>query len=123
MATWHLIFQRDELPISLVRADGVRETPPPGLIRYVELARGAWTLEPATAPSGIEAVEWPRPCVWNCGGTMAYVEHVAKPVFMGESGQSSYPSGWQCDTCKCEEVGGFSALGADWIETDPETQA
>ena len=37
MTTWHLIFQEDELPISVGRADGVQQAPPPGLVRYIEL--------------------------------------------------------------------------------------
>ena len=117
MTTWHLIFQRDELPISVVRADGVRETPPQGVIRYVELARGAWTLEPATAPLGIESIEWPKACVWRevtgCQGAMVYVEHVISPIVLAETGETTYPAGWKCDTCGAEEVQGFSVLTTD----------
>jgi hypothetical protein len=124
MTVWHLVFQRDGSPISVIRADGVRETPPPGLIRYVELARGAWTTEPPVAPAGIESVDWPRPCVWatvtGCSGAMSYVEHVAQPVVMAETGETIYPSGWQCNVCSCEEVGGFSVLSTEWTEPDED---
>ena len=76
MITWHLIFQEDQLPISVGRADGVHRTPPPGLVRYIELAHGAWALEPATKPLGMEGVEWPKPCVGtdvtSCAGAMSY---------------------------------------------------
>jgi hypothetical protein len=53
MSTWLLTFQEDGLPIAVRRDDGVSERPPPGLVGYVELAHGAWTLEPATKPLGI----------------------------------------------------------------------
>ncbi len=114
---WHLIFQQDELPISVVRFDGVREAPPAGLLRYVELAHGAWTLEPATKPLGVEGVEWPRPCVWGtvtgCRGAMTYVEHVTSAVMMAETGETLHPAGWQCKTCGAEDVNGFSVLTTD----------
>lgn len=117
---WHLTFQLDGLPISVRRADELPEDPPPGLIRYVELAHGAWTTVPATAPIGTEGVEWPRPCVWKdvigCRGSMAYVEHVTKPVIW--LGEKTYPAGWQCDSCANEEVGGFGSLTIDSIERE-----
>jgi len=118
MTTWHLIFQEDQLPISVGRADGVQQAPPPGLVRYIELAHGAWTLEPATKPIGMEGVEWPKPCVWTavtgCTGAMSYVEHVKKPIVM--AGEVIHPAGWQCDSCGCEEVSGFSTLTLEWDE-------
>ena len=117
---WHLIFQSEGLPISVGRADGVRGEPPAGLIRYVELAHGVWTTDPATNPSGTEGVEWPKLCVWKdvigCDGAMAYVEHVTKPVMW--LGEKTYPAGWQCDSCGNEQVGGFSCLTIESIERD-----
>jgi len=117
MPEWHLIFQRDGLPISLGRDDGTHEVPPPGLTKYVELAHGAWTLEPATAPAWMSGVEWPRPCVWReshgCLGAMVYVEHSRSPVTMAQTGEILHPACWQCDTCGNEEVDGFSVRTDD----------
>ena len=118
MSMWLLTFQDDGLPIAVGRNDGVKEVPPPGLVRYIELARGAWTLEPATKPLGVEGVEWPKPCVWRavtgCAGAMLYVEHVKKPIILAKTGEITYPAGWQCDTCGSEEVDGFSTLTREW---------
>ena len=120
MSMWHLTFQDDGLPIAVSRADGSKEVPPPGLVRYIELARGAWTLEPATKPLGLEGVEWPKPCVWTavtgCAGTMSYVEHVKQPIVMAETGEITHPPGWQCDTCGSDDVNGFSTLSWEWQE-------
>jgi hypothetical protein len=115
---WHLIFQSGDLPISVRREDGVAEDPPPGLIRYIELSYGAWTVSPATQPQGIEGVEWPNPCVWRnvtgCQGSMVYVDHVVKQVTMA-TGEKIHPAGWQCDTCGSETVFGFSSMTIETI--------
>jgi hypothetical protein len=112
MATWHLIYPRDHRPISVARADGVAEPPPDGLMRYVELARGPWTLEaPVGDPAGTEAVDWPRACVLRtitrCGGLMDYLARVPKPIVM--AGERVHPHGWVCAVCGCQEVGGLGA--------------
>lgn len=52
MAMWHLIFQGVNKPISVRRADDMLELPPEGIVRYVEIEYGAWTVEPATSPVG-----------------------------------------------------------------------
>lgn len=123
MSIWHLTFQGDALPIAISRDDGPPEAPPPGLIRYVELAYGQWTLDAATVPLGTEFVEWPRLCVWRevngCSGTMHYVHEVRRPVMLEATGESTHPAGWQCDTCGGEEVGGFSVLMRDWEDEGP----
>jgi hypothetical protein len=124
MTMWNLVFQKGDLPTSIGREDGLLEDPPAGLIRYVELAHGAWTTSPATQPSGMEGVEWPTPCVWRevtgCGGAMVYVEHVAQSVILAATGERTHPAGWQCETCGRESVGGFSVLTAErtWTESD-----
>jgi len=125
MATWHLIYQQGDLPTSVVRADGVSEVPPAGLIRYLELADGRggpWTTEPATDPLAIEAVEWPHPCVWaevtGCTGTMVFVEHINELIVM--NGEPCHPSGWQCELCGKNEVGGFAVLTSEW-QDPPES--
>lgn len=123
MTRWHLTFQNDGLPVAVSRDDGSREMPPPGVVRYIELAHGAWTLEPATKPLAIEVVEWPKPCVvglWTrCPGTMSYVEHVKDSTFMSETGQTVNPPGWRCDTCGFEESGGLGAIVvAEWEERE-----
>ena len=120
---WHLVFQKGDLPISVRRADGQPQEPPAGLIRYVELAHGRWTTSAATQPLGIEGVEWPRPCVWRevtgCEGAMAYVEHVKTPVITGATGEVSHPSGWQCEVCGNEEIGGISVLTTETRHSEP----
>jgi hypothetical protein len=114
MAMWHLTFQLGKQPISVRRADGVSEMPPTGLIRYVEIEYGAWTLDVATHPVGIEGVEWPKPCVareaTGCDGLMEYVEHVLAPVTMAQTGERKWPAGWVCRKCGCQEVYGFSVV-------------
>ena len=120
MTTWHLVFQPDGQPVSVVRADGQQEEPPAGLIRYVELAFGAWTTEAAKNPSGIASEDWPRPCMWRdvtgCTGTTHYVDHVVKPIIIDATGETVYPAGWQCDTCGGEETGGLSVMTQEWTE-------
>jgi hypothetical protein len=127
MATWHFIYQRNGLPTSVVRADGVREDPPDGLIRYLELEEGRggpWTTEAATDPLAIESVEWPHPCVWadltHCQGPMIFVEHVRMTVTQG--GVPTHPAGWQCQACGNESVGGMAVLTQDAvIEDEPDS--
>ena len=99
----------------MVRADGVAEVPPAGLIRYLELEvgrGGPWTTEPAIAPLGLEAVEWPHPCVWTevtgCPGPMVFVEYVNMTIMQDD--QPTHPAGWQCQACGNEAVGGFAVL-------------
>jgi hypothetical protein len=117
MASWHLIHQNGDLPVSVGRDDGVSETPPAGLIRYIEMAYGAWTLEPATDPLGMEGIDWPQPCMWRdvtgCAGTLTYVEHVSAPVLMAETGETVYPAGWQCDVCGNTGGPGLHSLTID----------
>ena len=85
MSEWHLTFQEDGLPISIARADGAREWPPDGVAEYIELAHGAWTLEPATQPVGVMRVDWPKLCepegILGCPGTMRYVARVSETFF------------------------------------------
>jgi hypothetical protein len=112
MAAWHLIFQEGDLPISVGRADGRVEEPPAGLTRYVELAHGAWSRDPAIRPLAVEAVEWPRLCHvarTDCHGTLHYVEHITGDQYASDTGEILHPAGWQCDRCGRAEVGGLSA--------------
>jgi hypothetical protein len=121
---WQLVFQRDKRPISVARADGVDEEPPSGLIRYIELAYPGetWTVAPATAPVGVEGVEWPHPCVWvdvtGYTGEMLYVEHVKKHVII--KGEPCYPAGWQCQKCGNEQVHGIAVMTIDSVVSDPD---
>ena len=123
MSIWLLTLQAGGLPVALSREDGALALPPLGLMQYIELAHGPWTLEQATRPLGIEAVEWPRSCVWRsitgCAGSMLFVPRVNQPVVIEGTGQSTNPSGWQCDTCGGEEVGGFSVLMREWHDPGP----
>ena len=116
--TWHLTFQQDDLPTSMARADRVPAEPPAGLIAYVELAHGAWTLSPASSPLGIEAIEWPRRCNWigvtDCPGTLVYVSSIGADTYRSASGEIIDPAGWECDTCGRAEVGGLGAVVTDW---------
>lgn len=97
MAEWHLTFQQHGLPVSVARADGVPEVPPEGLVRYIELAYGAWTIDPPTRSLAVEAVDWPKPCdalgMVRCNGTLRYVA-----------------TGWECEICGRAEVGGLGAV-------------
>jgi hypothetical protein len=123
MAMWHLLFQRDA-PVSIRRADGFDSKPPEGVLRYVELNFGAWTLEPETDPVGMGGVEWPRACVFKdflrCAGTMNYVEHVPRAVVMGQTGERVYRHGWVCDTCGNQEVGGMAVAQSSYASRDYE---
>ena len=123
MSIWHLTFQAGARPTAISRDNGASEAPPPGLVRYVELAHGPWTLEAATDPLGTEVVEWPRLCVWRqvngCPGTMLYVQQVRRPIVLETTGQITHPAGWQCDTCDGEEVGGLSVLMREWEGEGP----
>ena len=127
MCMWLLTFQDDGLPIAVGKNDGAREIPPPGLVQYIELARGAWTIEPAAKPLGVEGGEQPKPCVWRavtgCAGAMPYVEHVKKPIILAQIREITHPAGWQCDTCGCEEVDGFSSLTWEWREPTRDEHA
>jgi hypothetical protein len=122
MTMWHLTFQHGKKPVSVSRADGVAEPPPAGVIRYVELEYGAWTLEPAETPVGMEGVEWPRECIFkdflNCPGFMTYVEHVPKPVTMAQTGERVYPHGWVCDACGNQEVWGMAVADRTFPSRD-----
>jgi hypothetical protein len=116
MTEWHLTFQEGDLPISIARSDGAREMPPNGVINYVELAHGRWTLEPASRPVGVLVVEWPKRCDpegWiGCDGTMEFVAHVRDDNIY-EDGEQVHPAGWQCLVCSRAEVGGLSAVVFD----------
>ena len=90
------------------------EGPPAGLVRYFELAHGAWTMLPATRPIATEVVDWPQRCSRpGCPGQMNYVEHLSSPAFTVETGETTYPHGWKCDTCGLEAGGGGCALGVE----------
>lgn len=97
MAMWHLIFQGVNKPISVRRADDMLELPPEGIVRYVEIEYGAWTVESATSPVGLERVDWPKigvaKDVTGCNGLMEYVEHVPEPVTMSQTGERRWPAG------------------------------
>jgi hypothetical protein len=106
MPRWRLVYQDDNLPLSVSREDGNTDGPPSGLVRYFEIAHGAWTMLPATRPIARGAVDWPQSCPrTGCPGSLEYVEHLSFPAFMVETGETIYPHGWKCDTCGLETGG------------------
>jgi hypothetical protein len=111
MPRWKLVYQHDNLPLSVSREDGSTEEPPAGLIRYLEIAHGAWTMLPATRPIATGAVDWPQSCPRTaCPGPVNYVEHLSSPAFMVETGETIYPHGWKCEACGLEMGEGGYAL-------------
>ena len=115
MSRWKLVYQDDDLPLSVSREDGGIEGPPSGLVRYFEIAHGAWTTMPATKPIATGAIDWPQLCPrTGCPGPMNYVEHLSSTAFMVETGETIHPHGWKCDTCGLEgggAIGGGFAMG------------
>jgi hypothetical protein len=101
MATWKLVIQRDDLPVSVSNDDGLSDGLPSGLIGYVERRFGAWTTEPPSRPLAVMLVQFPRACpIFRCSGSLEYLAPVAPDA----------EHRWQCHVCGLltDEWGGYA---------------